>query len=235
MTTPEQEWQAATLVAPHLGQLREPLRKLFPQNDSDYPGFTFDFVGVRDDSSVLAIEVTGAWDEQYLADADALERYCQRLTPRLVEVGCQPGYYLLMRHHNTPVPLSLKAPADEIALLAKGALLDDVETKYGFTIHFVAGAIATPRARQSLGAGEFMEGDESRARFAEAVRCCTPKLEAAGAQGMETHLLVVHWLFGSNSAWREELREIELGRHPEAIWAVDIGGWPDPQPVERLR
>ena len=78
-----------------------------------------------------------------------------------------------------------------------------------------------------------MEGDETRERFKRAVADCTPKLDADGNDGMRTHLIVVHWMLGSSQAFRLALEETTLGEHPQEIWAVDLGGWPNREPTER--
>jgi len=80
-----------------------------------------------------------------------------------------------------------------------------------------------------------MDGGEPKERFKRAIVDCTPKLVAAGNVGMRTHLIVVHWMLGSSHAFRLALDEMTIGEHPQEIWVVDLGGWPNREPTERLR
>jgi hypothetical protein len=109
------------------------------------------------------------------------------------------------------------------------------ETEYGFEIRNWGGNVDRPVAFGSVTTAEFMEGGETKERFKRAIADCTPKLVAAGDDGMRTHLIVVHWMLGSSQAFRLALDEVKLGEHPQEIWAVDLGGWPNREPTERLR
>jgi hypothetical protein len=237
MTTTELEWRAVHLVEPSFGALAEPVRMIKPQSDPDYPGHTFDFVARRADGTTLAIEVTGAWDADWLRAQNTMQRLASRLTPELAVAGCAPGHYGLQSIDVRDVPSSLgHIRLDELARAASTlAPHTDVQTEYGFEIRHWGGSGDRPVAFGSVTTAEFMEGGESKERFKRAVAGCTPKLDSAGNDGMRTHLIVVHWMLGSTNSFKLALDEIELGTHPQEIWVVDLGGWPNREPTERLR
>jgi hypothetical protein len=110
-----------------------------------------------------------------------------------------------------------------------------MRTQYGFEIRNWGGNIGGPVAFGSVSSAEFMDGSETKERFERTVDDCAPKLEAAGHDGMRTHLIVVHWMLGSSQAFRLALDEMTLSDHRQEIWAVDLGGWPNREPTEQLR
>ena len=237
MTTEELEWQALQLIAPTFGALAEPVRKVAPQNDPDYPGHTFDFVARHQDGTVLAIEVTNAWDEQWLRAQDTMQRLASRLTPELTLARCAPGNYVLQTVgvHNVPTSLG-NIRLDELARTASTlAPHTGTETEHGFEIRNWGGNVNRPVAHGSVTNAEFVDGGEASERFKRAVSDCTPKLEAAGRDDMRTYLIVVHWMLGSSQAWRNAMDDLALSEHPQEIWAVDLGGWTNREPTERLR
>jgi hypothetical protein len=237
VTTEELEWRAVELIQPSLGGLIQPLRKLEPQNDREYPGYTFDFVARRADGAVLAIEVTGAWNQEWLRAHNTLGLLARRLTPELAVAGCAPGHYVLQAIGPRQVPMHVgKIRLDELARTASTlAPHSGIETEWGFELRNWGGSIERPVAHGSVTTAEFVDGGEAGARFQRAVDDCAPKLHAAGRAGMRTYLVVVHWMLGSSKAWRSALDELTLEEHPQEIWAVDLGGWEHGEPTERLR
>ena len=238
MTSEEQEWDAIRLIEPHLGALTGPLRKLREQVDADYPGHTFDFVATRTDGQVLAIEITGAWDQQWIADMKALNKFCDgRLTQALGAAACEPGYYVISwLHRDGELPeLRRLSVARLVGQCEEARTVSEVRTEEGFTIRYLGGETTTiPLARASVVGAEWVDGGAPTERFARALQDCTPKLVAAGEAGMHTVLVVVHWMLGSNDAWRAAIDEAQIGKHPQEIWAVDLTGFPNRQRTERL-
>ena len=237
MTTEELEWRAVEEIMPSLGSLLQPLRKLAPQNDRDYPGHTFDFVARREDGTVLAIEVTGAWNQEWLRAQNTLDLLGKRLTPQLAVAGCAPGHYMLQAVGAREVPTSIrKIRLDDLARTASTlAPHTGVATEWGFELRNWGGSVDKAVASGSVTTAEFMDGGEASERFKRAVDDCTPKLDRAGRAGMCTHLIVVHWMLGASKAWKSALEDMTLGEHPQEIWAVDLGGWENGEPTERLR
>jgi hypothetical protein len=238
MTTEEQEWDALRLIEPHLGALARPLRKVRAQVDDEYPGHTFDFVAQRDDGTVLAIEVTAAWDQQWIADMTALNKFCDgRLTRALDAAGLEPGFYVLSwLHRDGSLPELRRVPIGRlVAQCEQARSVHEVRTDEGFTVRFLGGNPLGPLARASVTGAEWADGGHPTERFARAVDDCAPKLIAAGRAGMRTVLIVVHWMLGSNDAWRTALDEAALGEHPQEVWAVDLSGFPNRNPTEQLR
>jgi hypothetical protein len=237
MTTEDLEWRAVELIRPRLGPLTQPLRKIAPQNDRQYPGHTFDFVARREDGTVVAIEVTGAWNQEWLRAQRTLELLGKRLTPELAVAGCAPGHYVLQATDAREVPTSIgKIRLDELARAASRlAPHTGVKTEWGFELRNWGGSIERPVAHGSVTTAEFMDCGQAGERFKRAVGDCAPKLDAAGCAGMRTYLIVVHWMLGSSKAWRSALDELTLDEHPQEIWAVDLGGWEEGEPTERLR
>jgi hypothetical protein len=237
MTSEADEWNAVRAIEPSLGELIEPLRKVQPQNDPEYPGHTFDFVARRADGTVLAIEVTAAWDQQWIEAMSLMNILADLMTPKAAIAGCAPGNYMIQAIGADSVPTTLRRVRvdDLVQQMVTLPPHTDLETEYGFTVRNWGGTIDRPNVRASVTTTEFMDGGESRARFKRAVEDCTPKLVAAGRDGMRTHLIVVHWALGSSTAFRTAASEMTFGEHPQEVWAVDLGGWPNREPTERLR
>jgi hypothetical protein len=213
------------------------VRKISPQNDRDYPGHTIDFVAQRDDGTSLAIEATNAWAEDWLRAQGTMMKLANRLTPKLAAAGCAPGHYGLQTVGPRNAPTSLGGIRLEALARLASTLAPHTEarTEYDFDIRNWGGNVDRPVAFASVTTAEFMEGGETKQRFRYAVETCAPKLEAAARDGMHTFLIVVHWMLGSTRAFKLALEEMTLGDHPQQIWAVDLGGWPNREPTERLR
>jgi hypothetical protein len=232
----DQEWAAVRLVAPHLGTPLDAVRKVRPQNDKEFPGLTFDFAARRRDGSRLAVEVTSAWDARWISAQATMTRLAAMLTAKLVPAGCRPGHYGLsvIGEENVPAihSVDLDALASAASTLATG---NEVKVGHAFRVHNWGGTIDHPVAFGSVTSAEFMEGPQSQARFRYAVADCTPKLVRAGHIGLETHLVIVHWMLGSTTSFKLALDSLTIGEHPHGIWVVDLGGWPNREPTERLR
>ncbi len=83
----DQEWKALELVAPGLGVPLDSVRKIRPQDDTEYPDQTFDFAARRTDGTRLAIEITNAWDSVWISAQASMMRLAGWLTPKLADAG----------------------------------------------------------------------------------------------------------------------------------------------------
>ncbi len=226
---------ALALLAPHLGELIGPPERVDGLN-ARHPGQTFDFAAERTDGWRLAIEVTRAWDRGWLEDQAPFDQFAERVRLAVEErAPTLTGHFAVTLHHGSRQQLKslVGLTADRIIEIGQARSSDRKITR-----NLSVARIATnPRLIVSpmRSAAEFELGTEAHDRFLTAVADCSPKLEAAGAAGYETHLAVIHWVFGSTDAWRHALTRASLSQHPQYIWAVDLGGQPGREAIVRLR
>jgi hypothetical protein len=186
------EQSVLTAALPHLGPFIEPPRHLDEENDSEFPGHTFDFVAKRAGGEVAAIEVTDAIDGSFRSDGAQVESWSRRMTAALRRIGVGPGTYIASTSRSSP-PMKTMEPKITAAApsLAVGT---DVEVARDVSLYRLGrddGQIVfawTP----GLGGSVF----EIFVRlFSSAIVANTKKLAHAADCGFETWLLMTpEWL-----------------------------------------
>ncbi len=223
---PNRAHEEAVLDAalPHLGTFVERPRHLDEQNDAEFPGHTFDFVGKRAGGGLVAIEVTEAIDRSFRGDGDLVESWSSRLSTDLRELGIDPGTYIVSTSRMSPPMKSTRTKIIDAALsLAVGA---DVEVARDMWLYRLAREDDQVVFAWSPGlAGNIF--DVFVCLFSEAIAANTEKLAHAATSGFETCLLITpEWLphgpstlAGVYSAIREHHG---IGPVPSAILVVDL-------------
>jgi hypothetical protein len=92
------EWledEQLAAVLPQLGGFRIAPRRIRPEIDADHPGLRVDFVGVREDGTLVAIETTLAWPSEMLGSMAAVDAVVDRVTRQLLDAGVADGMYSL--------------------------------------------------------------------------------------------------------------------------------------------
>jgi hypothetical protein len=229
--------EALRQLLPQLGPLVcDPERVDGPH--PDHPGQTFDYAVRRADGRQLAIEVTRAFDEQWMQAEPAwrklatdVETAAQQRDPTITGM-----YAMAARLSGNP-----RAKNYEPDALA-GVVRDCFDAGLGATVEvddvvsfrYVWDQAELVVASVRGWAGEWEGGPESEARFRRALDSKVGVMRRAGAAGYETHLAVIHWILGTTHSWRQSLAEKPpVAPHPEHIWAVDLnvrpgthGRWP---------
>jgi hypothetical protein len=218
-----------------LGRLRPYLGSLVDEPeevDGRHPGHrgqTFDYFAERTDGQRLAIEITGATDQEWMQDAPAWRGLAERVEASVQEQHpAVTGIYLM-----APLRVS-QARANDYAAdalagvvakcfaagLGARAVSDDAVVRFRyFRDQPDLVVVSSPTL------WEFEGAPESEVRFRKALTHNVAKMQRAGEAGYETHLAVVHWTFGTTHTWRQSLaQKPPAGPHPQNIWAVDLIG-----------
>ncbi len=238
---------ALALLVPFLGPLTDDPPEQVDGKNLNHPGQTFDYALRRPDGRRVAVEVTRAWDQEFLgagmhwgAFVKQIEEETRRRHPGWVgryAINVDPAYTGWPSDHDPEEFISAIEQCADAGQHRTVSIGRDVS---------VSNATA-PREGQadlriysSFAAAEFELGEPARRRFAAAVARKHKTMTRAGDAGYETHLAVIHWVLGSTQAWREVLIETPpTALHPQQIWAIDLNataGRPRGRvPVEKLR
>jgi hypothetical protein len=235
--------EALAAVLPHLGALG-PVETVDGKHSGEHRGHTFDRAARRRSGQWVAIEVGRAWDEEFLGSDEAWRKRSEAIADEVRRLGLNRGAYML----TPPTKTAGRASAADVAGLAqtivslsKQPFAPEARREYVHAHGMMVGRFSDDEPLKIVVVpqppGEWEGGPESVERFRRVVDGNTPKLERAGRDGYETHLLVVHWLLGSTGTWREWLRTHPPVSHPQFIWAVDLNvrvGTQDRAPAELI-
>jgi hypothetical protein len=199
-----------------------------------HPEQTFDYAAQRTDGQRLAIEVTRAWDEDWMEVQPAWRDLAAR-----VEVAVRERDPTITGMHAMAVGLNRHPRAKNYkAGLLAGAVAQCFEAGIGSTVtvddavsfRYLAGQSDLVVASIRGGPGEWEGGPESEARFRKALDSKLDTMRRAGDAGYKTHLAIIHWIIGTTHTWRQSLKENPPSPpHPQNIWAVDLNVYPDTQ------
>ena len=210
---------------PYVGPFIAGPRHLDEENDAEFPGHTFDFVGERaGGSGIVAIEVTEAIDGSFRGDADAVESWSSRMTADLRSLAVSPGTYVVSTSRTSP---PMKSTRSKIIEAAQRLPVDgEVEVARDVWLHRLARDddqivfAWTP----GLGGSIF---DLFVRLFSDAITANARKLAHAAECGFETCLLMTpEWLPHGQSTMAGVYAAIrehhEIGPIPDAILVVDL-------------
>jgi hypothetical protein len=216
--------EALERLLPQLGPLVGDPERVDGQHP-DQPDQTFDYAAQRPDGSKLAIEITGAFDKDWLESNQPWQDLAAKVK---VAVGCEypavTGFYVIAparRDKQRAKDRNVDTLAGAVAGCFDGGVrasvvVEDVQLDYiqGRPDLLVESAYAV---------AEPEEGTESQARFRQALTTNVAKMRNAGEAGYETHLAVIHWVIGTTDGWRLSLAQNPPDEtHPQYIWAVDL-------------
>jgi hypothetical protein len=218
--------EALQRLLPHLGGLIAPPERVDGSNPN-HPGQTFDFAAQRPDGQYLAIEVTRAWDEDWMEAQPAWRDLAAR-----VEATVRKQDPTITGMHAMAVSLNRhpRAKNYKVGVLA-GAVAECFTAGIGRTVtvdeavslRYLGEQPELVVASIRGGPGEWEGGTESEARFRNALDSKLDTMRRAGDAGYQTHLVIIHWVLGTTDTWRQSLAEDPPGApHPQNIWAVDL-------------
>jgi hypothetical protein len=232
--------EALQWLLPHLGPLvRDPER--VDGQHSDHPGQAFDYAAQRRDGQELAIEITRAWDHEWLGAQSAWRKLATH-----VQAAVQQQYPTVTGWYTMAVPRTgnpkakkydAETLADKVSECFDAGMRMEIAVDQAVKFRYVYERrdLVVDAVRSSW---EFEGGPENEARFRTALEAKIPTMRRAGEAGYETHLAVVHWVLGSTHGWRESLtKDPPDAPYPEHIWAIDLnarGGTQGRQPVEHI-
>jgi hypothetical protein len=224
---------ATMALRPYLGALTDDPAERVNGTNQAHEGQTFDYALRQRDGTWLAVEVTRAWDEQFLAAGDPWDALCTRLQATVArEHPAISGRYVVTaglarraKDHDE------RALIDAIVRCWRGGYSSSVELSAGVTVQNLTAHDAVGfRVYHAVSSAEFDLGPASQGRFARAIARKLDTLARAGDAGYETHLAVIHWAMGGTGAWRQYLADNPPAfTHPQHIWAVDLNVVPGTQ------
>jgi hypothetical protein len=191
MPNAHREHALVALALPQLGPFRQRPRAVRPQVDPDHPGHTFDFAGTRPDGRPVAIEVTETDHEAMRADAAVMEKQAavDEITMLLRQHEVGPGTYALSTSPQSPRLSELHdAIIDEALDLDDGMTVEVLRHADAFLTWFGRTDGIVEFVWSSRAGGELVA--EHREMFRAALVRKRDRIEAAGADGYETVLLI---------------------------------------------
>jgi hypothetical protein len=230
--------EALQRLLPELGSLVGEPDPVDGQN-SDHPGQTFDYFAEHTDGRRLAIEISGAFDQDWLKSHQPWQDLAANVKAAVRrEYPAVTGFYVIAPRQRD----KRRAKDRKVGTLAgavAGCFYDGVGAKVvvdDVQLDYIQGRPGL-LVESAYAIGEPEDGSESQIRFRKALTSNVAKMRKAGEAGYETHLAVIHWMLGTTHGWRRSLAQNPPeAPHPQHIWAVDPTalGSQGRKPVERI-
>ena len=218
--------EALALLQPHLGLLTADEPERVEGTNPNHEGQTFDFALARPDGTRIALEVTRAMDQPFMAAGPPWEEFGRQIEAAARSASLK-GYFVL-----TVTPVEAALPRRQNLDRIVGAITEcalhgpqwRVEAAPGVSVsNHTLEATDVIKIYTAQSSAEFELGPQSQERLRLALERKQATMEKAGAAGYETHLAVIHWMLGSTASWRIFLDAHPLtAPHPQNVWTIDL-------------